>query len=383
MAAVARLRNALENGKWANAADRELIKRLDELCPNSAELVHKVREFHRGAARTAVLKGAAGVVYAGSGYPASPMPHLTRTGRPMPGQHVFAYPHEAVTFVNLGKLAHKRVAAVTAPASDPARLLDMPAVRDIKGRLQVQCQLVAQYWSPEDAPRIVGGYADLLPPGSTLVLTLGAPVTAEGHRFADAIAAAIGMPVYAHTTGDVRDWLDRAGLAEPEVDVIRSKDPRCGGVMITATAVVPLADRPQARRAALLKLGPLPFPADPLAFRQQRRDLRHGEFRAVQCEGDLAQLLDGNRDVHGVPAGFHGCDSGRAGFDRLVIEGGVGGKDFGGCAGSGGHGSPVGAGVWGNGARAIRRTHAVISRNARLVRRRVHLTGLPGYAPSR
>jgi hypothetical protein len=105
--------------------------------------------------------------------------------------------------------------------------------------MQVQLQLAAQYWSPEDAPRIIGAYADLLPPGSTLVLTLGTPVTAEGRQFAAAIAEAIGLPVHAHTTGDVRDWLERAGLADPDVGVIRSRNPRCGGVIITASAAVP------------------------------------------------------------------------------------------------------------------------------------------------
>lgn len=238
MAVIARLRNAVERGKWCNASDRELLRRLDALCAGSAELARRVREFHRRCALRAVAAGAAGVVYAGAGFPAQPMPHLTRGGRVMPGRHVFAYPDPAVTFVNLGALAHERVTAVTAAASEPEALMDMPAVRKAGQPLQLQLQLVAHYWAPEVAEWVIFAYARLLPPGSTLVLTLGTPVTEGGRELAAVIAAAAGLPVHAHTAADVRGWLGRAGLEQPDIRVMRSRSCPCG-VIITATAAVP------------------------------------------------------------------------------------------------------------------------------------------------
>lgn len=236
--AIARVRNALERGRWADAPDRALARRLGVLCPGAAELVRKVREFHRKAARAAIAAGAAGVVYAGSGFPADPMPHMTRTGNVMHGQHVFAYPDEGVTFVNQGETRHERVTAITAAGADPAGLMGMPEVQAIEGRLQVQLQLLAQYWPAEEAARITAAYAGMLPSGSSLVLTLGSPVTAEGRQFAKAVEDAIGMPVHAHTAADVRCWLESAGL-EPDIRVLTPKDKRCGGVIITAIATVP------------------------------------------------------------------------------------------------------------------------------------------------
>lgn len=222
---IARLHNAWAGGRWADAADRELVAELERQAPGTARLVRATRKFHRRAALWAVTDGgAAGVVFVPAGLEADPEPHEDALRASPSARFVYADPDEAVTLINETFIVSTdpRIAVCTASSRDPAGLLGdpenevpgVPEVRAIMGvardrPISVQMQMAVQFWPADIAASHIAAYGRLLPRRSSLVLSAGIAGAAPGEWLEKAGA---GGRLYGHSPEDVAGWLEDAGL---------------------------------------------------------------------------------------------------------------------------------------------------------------------------
>ncbi|HXJ26563.1 MAG TPA: SAM-dependent methyltransferase [Streptosporangiaceae bacterium] len=221
--APAQTRAAATGGHNATARYRREVGAITARWPFTARLVRDANSFHRRASAWAVTAGGcSGVVYAAAGYPPEGEPPLhAPAARENPGA-LFGYcdPSGKVTAVLAGTLAMadpEHVSTWTARWADPEAVLGAPAAREMtrRGPVMVQAVLVPQRLSSRECARIIAAYARMLPPGSSLALSMG---TADS-RWPDlqdylaAVSAVAGAQVRAHSPRQAARWLARAGFA--------------------------------------------------------------------------------------------------------------------------------------------------------------------------
>ncbi|HZR53628.1 MAG TPA: SAM-dependent methyltransferase [Streptosporangiaceae bacterium] len=249
---IARLRDVLAGGHMGLAPDRQLARSILERWPGTASLVKSANDFNSRTAVWAVSGGtpewpvppAEGVIFAASGYPVG-VKTDRESFRALPGggfhpgaaeqapRALFVYADADPGAVLMSKVLLSepeplRVSACQVPASDPAALLSTPAARVLldRGPVMVQLQLCAMWWPPELAAWAVAEYGRLLPPGSTVALSLIVPGGAsDSHEFLAAFGGAGGI-VYPHTEADIAGWITAADLdlVPPGVTDVRGRE---------------------------------------------------------------------------------------------------------------------------------------------------------------
>ena len=224
---VARVVDALAGGKWALGRDRDIAAYIRQRFPGAAEAVHIAHGFHRRAALWAVtqcIPPATGVIFASSGLPA-PSGFLYSWAAQASPDARFLYVNEdpKITEIIRGALGQRepRVGAATACARCPAQVLSTPQARELLARGPVSLHIVnaAHRWPAGIARETVAGYAELLPPGSSLCLSAGSPardpatgeITPRAQELLEVLRLA-GGPVYPHRPEDVASWIKGAKL---------------------------------------------------------------------------------------------------------------------------------------------------------------------------
>jgi hypothetical protein len=264
---VARVRDALAGGKRALGRDRDVAAYFEERFPGVGKAVTVAHDFHRRAAMRAVTgqlgaPPAAAVIFASCGLP-SPAGALHASAvEAVPRIRVlYADSDPKITETNRTVLARPdpgRVAALTGRARCPQEILGSPQAAELltQGPVSVQVILVPHRWPPDVAREAVAGYAELLPPGSTLCLSLGSPdrdprtgkMTAQAREFLDLMSLA-GGPAYPHFPEDVASWVEDAGMLLNRMGVADAREfgrpapsaPLAGlpGRVIAAAGIVP------------------------------------------------------------------------------------------------------------------------------------------------
>jgi S-adenosyl methyltransferase len=211
--AIAELYDAWGGAQYAGSAAKKAAGELEAASPGAAHRLKLARAFHARAARWAVSEdGAAGVVFAACGYPTAPPMHAA-AAEAAPGAHfVYTASDAGVTAALRDALAGSGSAVARVSCMEPEKLLGHPAVQAAGTPLSVQIQLAACFWSPDHARDVTGGYARLLPPGSTLVMSVTIP--GEGHEedWAKASERATGSRAYAHSEASISGWFEGAGM---------------------------------------------------------------------------------------------------------------------------------------------------------------------------
>jgi len=215
------VRAALQGSLLAPAADREAAAGLDRLWPGTGDLIAQAHGFHRRAAAWGVrdkpgVPAARAVIFSACGLPPRDGPLHAQAAAEAP-QALFGYcdPDAEATVVNRSLLALPdpgRVSARTADPADPAGVLgDVMAWREIRaGRpVQVHAVLVPQRWPGDLLRRVLAGYAQILPPGSSVALS--AIQYADGGYLA-ACEAVTGARIWSHDPADVARTVAQAGL---------------------------------------------------------------------------------------------------------------------------------------------------------------------------
>jgi hypothetical protein len=236
---IGRLRDVLAGGSLSLREERQLAAQILERWPGTDALVKGANGFHGRAAEWAVSGGttqfrvppAAGVIFAASGYPLRGGFHAAAQAAAPAA--LFAYADAGAEAVELsrGLLAGSdpgRVCAYKASARDPAALLGTTEARGMlmRGPVMVQLQLCAQWWPGRFAAWAVAEYARLLPPGSSLALSLTIPGGGDGEAgFMADVGRATGR-IYSRGAAEVARWVRAAGmeLAPPGVADVRGRD---------------------------------------------------------------------------------------------------------------------------------------------------------------
>lgn len=225
---IARLHLALAGGDSARFADRSEIRAaaaIESRWPGTGEQFAAAYAFGARAARRAVTDdGAAGVIFGAAGFPPGFAMHAGALEAAPGARVVYASVSGEAAYLNGTLLGGPRVAAVRASVRYPAELMGLPEVRALGGPVQLQIQLCAHFWPAAMCRDVTARFAELLPPGSTLALSLWCPdPTAAGGELMAALSAAAGYPAYAHSPDDVAGWLGGLDLLRPGVCGVRAR----------------------------------------------------------------------------------------------------------------------------------------------------------------
>jgi O-methyltransferase involved in polyketide biosynthesis len=235
---MARVYDYWLGGKDHYAADRAEAERLLAIYPPLRDLVRENRAFVTQAVTWAARQGIAQFIDLGAGLPASPPVH--RAVRAV-------LPAARVAYVDVDPvvLSHARallatddgVTAVAADLRDPAAVLAHPQLRAVIDLREPVCVILAAvlHFLDADAARAVtGGYARLMAPGSTLIISvaryddemLGKRLSAEytaatwhNHSHADVVSFFAGLDLVGPGVTEAQTW--RAWMPEP---VMRHRD---------------------------------------------------------------------------------------------------------------------------------------------------------------
>ena len=236
---IACLRDALADGHWSYRENRELAAQILDRWPGTAALVKGANGFHGRAAAWAVSGGtpefrvvpAAGVIFAASGFPLRDGFHGAAQAAAPAALFAYAEADAEAAVISRELLAGSdpgRVCAYQASACDPAGLLGAGEARGIlaRGPVMVQLQLCAQWWPGKFAAWAVAEYARLLPPGSSLALSLVIPGGGDGAAgFMADVGRAAGR-IYSRGAAEVARWVKAADmeLVPPGVADVRGRD---------------------------------------------------------------------------------------------------------------------------------------------------------------
>jgi O-methyltransferase involved in polyketide biosynthesis len=174
---VARVCDALLGGRDTYAADRELAERLLEICPSLRDAVRDNRAFIERAVTWAARQGIRQFADLGTGMPTRPsIGEAIRTV--IPDARIAYVDHDPVVIAIAGALLadDEGTAAVDANLADPASVLTDPAFRAVIDPAEPVCLvfgLVLGLLPGRQARQVVAGYADLVAPGSYVVLSCG------------------------------------------------------------------------------------------------------------------------------------------------------------------------------------------------------------------
>ena len=207
--AIAELHDALAAGGWAGAAAKKAARELEAAMPGAARRVRLARVFHARAAKWAVEDGAQAVVFTACGYPSGPPLHTTAAEASPDARFVYASSDAGIAAVLRGAVAGPGVTVAQMSARQPEAILAHPAVQGCDGPLSVQLLLCCHFWSPRTVRNVIGTYARLLPPRSTLVMSSAV----LGEQQAAQWSEATGNPVYRHSATSIHAWLEEAGMS--------------------------------------------------------------------------------------------------------------------------------------------------------------------------
>lgn len=216
----ARLLDALRGGPHAHKAERAAAAEVERRWPGTGEQFRRCAEFHGSIAQWAVTMGGARSLiitaagYPPSGWPGASLPHRG-AARAVPGSRsLYCTGDEPLALLWQRVLrGDPRALACQAPAAAPWHVAWMARMAGLEAPWSVQLQLCAHWWPGVVAAGIVAGYAEVLPPGSTLVITTpaagGRPAGGEMGRAVEKETGA--MPV-GHSAEAISGWVASAGM---------------------------------------------------------------------------------------------------------------------------------------------------------------------------
>ncbi len=218
--AAARIMDAVRGGPHGTDPERAIAAAIEAQFPGSGERLREAAAFHSLLAAEAVtVLGARSLIVAGPGYPPSgwdeaELPHLAAVRAVPPVRCLYVTADRALSMLWQGTLAGDASAtAAWASAGDPGQVAETAQAAGLEGPWSVQVQLCAHWWTDDQAAKVVAGYADVMPAGSTLVLTVPVPGgVPAGGRMGALVGEAAGTVPVAHSPQAIAGWVAGAGL---------------------------------------------------------------------------------------------------------------------------------------------------------------------------
>lgn len=174
---VARVRDALLGGHGNYHADREEAERLAGICPELRAAARENRAFIARALTWAARQGVSQFIDLGTGMPAHPSAGDAARAV-VPDARIAYVDHDPFVIVHAAALlaADKGIAAVDADLADPASVLADPELLRVIDPAEPVCAvlgLVLSLMPARQAREVVAGWADLVAPGSCVVISCG------------------------------------------------------------------------------------------------------------------------------------------------------------------------------------------------------------------
>jgi hypothetical protein len=211
---AARIYDVLAGGRDNFAADRELAGRLLEVCPSLRKVVQENRAFIAGAVTWAAQEGIGQFAYVGTGTSVRP-PVGDAARAVIPGARIAYIDHDPIVIAIARALLadDEGTAAAAADLTDPAAVLAHADVRAVIDPAEPVCAVLGLALSLMPARQAVAGYADLIAPGSHVVISCGRSDDEEPWKqFSEAFTAADS---YNHSPDEVTGFLAGLGLVPP------------------------------------------------------------------------------------------------------------------------------------------------------------------------
>jgi hypothetical protein len=236
---VARAYDYLLGGRDSFRPDRELAKRLLEICPSLREGIRENRAFITRAVTWAAERGIGQFADLGAEIPAlSPVGDAARAV--IPDTRIAYIDHDPIVAMYAQMLLadDKGTAAADADRADPAAVLARPDVRAVIDPAEPVCiilGLVPGLMPARQAREVVAGYADLIAPGSYVVISCGrCDDEVLRKEFGEAYTAG---GIYNHSPAEVEGFL--AGLELVPPGVVAAQNWRGGWHDVPAAAPWP------------------------------------------------------------------------------------------------------------------------------------------------
>jgi hypothetical protein len=216
----AQVREALAGGPLAGMAARDAARELTAVFPGAPGLPAALWGLHRNLARLMVAGpgAASSVIFAAAGIaPRDTLLHGPAMLAAPLARFCYLDPDPLGSEWNRALLADAdpgRVCAATAHGRDPVAVLEAAEAGgiDVTRRLSVHLTGSPQRWEPGAAREVLAGYAALLAPGSSVVLSMGGIAPGrDGDRYLEAMAACAG-PTWRYTAEDAASWVTGAGM---------------------------------------------------------------------------------------------------------------------------------------------------------------------------
>jgi O-methyltransferase involved in polyketide biosynthesis len=206
---IARAYDYLLGGRANFAADRALAGRVLAACPRAAELLSASRTYAADSLTHIARQGSVDqYLDLGSGLPTRPSTH--EVIRPIqPHARVIYADRDPAVVAHATALVPPPVRVIEADLAEPEALLAaLPGFIDLSRPLCLILTMVLQVLDPPTARAVVGVLVRAVPPGSYLVLSVGA---GESGRLPDAVAPG------GFTADDVTSFLGGLDLVPPGI----------------------------------------------------------------------------------------------------------------------------------------------------------------------
>ena len=216
---AAQVREALAGGPLAGIAARDAARELAAAFPGAPGLPAAMWGIHRNLARLAVTgpRAASAVIFAAAGIARDGLLHGPAMLAAPSARFCYLDPDPVAAEYNRALIADAdpgRVHAARALGRDPAAVLEAAEAGGISTgqRLSVHLMVSPQRWEPGAARDILAGYAGLLAPGSSIVMSMaGIAAGRDGDRYLEAVSAGTG-PTWRYTLEDAAGWVAGAGM---------------------------------------------------------------------------------------------------------------------------------------------------------------------------
>ncbi len=219
---TARVYDYMLGGKDNFAVDRELAERMLQLDPGLPRLARSNREFVTAVVRRAAGAGITQFLDLGAGLPTEPAVH--HTARALIEDARVAYvDNDPVAVSHASALLSEGRGVVVAGAdlTSPADVLCDPAVTSVIDLTAPVCVILASvlhFIDPEAAGRLVSGYAELVPPGSWIALSVG---STDDEELIDRARGSYTISAWNHGPREFTAWLDGLDLVPPGITEAR------------------------------------------------------------------------------------------------------------------------------------------------------------------
>jgi O-methyltransferase involved in polyketide biosynthesis len=242
---IARVWDYWLGGKDNFAADRELAEKMLAVHPVTAQMARENRQFLGRAVSYVAARGVRQFIDVGAGLPTALNTHdIAR--RAEPDARVAYVDNDPIVISHARSLLAKSPGVIAVPGDmhDPGHILADPGLTKLIDLAEPACVIISgvlHFVDPATARAIAGGFAQVIAPGSYLIISVGSGNQSEGENFTSAYTAA---RIYIHSRDEIQGFFGGFELVPPGVVSVRDwvgDDPALDLEPLTATFVAGVA----------------------------------------------------------------------------------------------------------------------------------------------